>query len=219
LAGLGIWIRSPWNKCIRNGFLFRTPFLLIMAWVMWFTGLPGCGKTTIADKVLTILSEKGIRARVLQLDEIRRAITPKPKYTEEERDIVYASLAYMGKLLADEGINVIIDATANRRRYRDFARRLIPNFAEVFIRAPLLVCMEREGERMAKFSPKEIYKKAAGEEAAVPGVNVAYEGPLSPEIEVDTTSMNPEESAGYIANRIFDLYERGKRSRTQFRKD
>ncbi len=177
-----------------------------MVWVMWFTGLPGCGKTTIAAKVLTILSEKGISARVLQLDEIRRAITPEPKYTEEERDIVYASLAYMGKLLADEGINVIIDATANRRRYRDFARRLIPNFAEVFIRAPLSVCMEREAKRKAKFSPKDIYKKAAGEKAAVPGVNVAYEEPHTPEIDVDTTSMNLEESAGYIADKILNLY-------------
>ena len=189
-----------------NGFLFSRPFLSIMAWVMWFTGLPGCGKTTIANKVNTFLSEKRVSARILQLDEIRRAITPKPKYTEEERDIVYASLAYMGKLLADEGINVIIDATANRRRYRDFARRLIPNFAEVFIRAPLPVCMEREAERKAKFSPKDIYKKAAGEKAAVPGVNVAYEEPLTPEIEVDTTSMNSDESARYIADRIFDLY-------------
>jgi len=173
-----------------------------MVWVMWFTGLPGCGKTTIAEKVLTLLSEKGIRARVLQLDEIRRAITPEPKYTEEERDIVYASLAYMGKLLAEEGVNVIIDATANRRRYRDFARRLIPNFAEVFIRTPLPVCMEREAKRKAKFSPQDIYKKAAGEKAAVPGVNVAYEEPRSPEIEVDTTSMNLEESARFVADRI-----------------
>lgn len=177
-----------------------------MAWVMWFTGLPGCGKTTIADKVLTILSGKGIRAKILQLDEIRRAITPQPKYTEEERNIVYASLAYMAKLLAEEGVNVIIDATANRRRYRDFARRLIPNFAEVFIRAPLPVCMEREAERKAKFSPKDIYKKAASERAAVPGVNVAYEEPLTPEIEVDTTSMNSDESAGHIADKILNLY-------------
>jgi adenylylsulfate kinase len=189
-----------------NGFLFRGPFLSIMAWVVWFTGLPGCGKTTIADKVLTILSEKGICARILQLDEIRRAITPKPKYTEEERDIVYASLAYMGKLLADEGVNVIIDATANRRRYRDFARSLIPNFAEVFIRAPLSVCMEREAKRKAKFSPKDIYKKAAGEKAAVPGVNVAYEEPLAPEIEVDTASMGLDESAGHIAGKIQEIY-------------
>jgi len=97
----------------------------VMAWVVWFTGLPGCGKTTIAQRVKAILSEKGTSAKILQLDEIRRAITPHPRYTDEERDIVYASLAYMAKLLAEEGVNVIVDATANRRRYRDFARGLI----------------------------------------------------------------------------------------------
>jgi adenylylsulfate kinase len=173
-----------------------------MAWVMWFTGLPGSGKTTIAEKVLTILSENAIRARMLQLDEIRREITPKPKYTEEERDIVYASLAYMAKLLADEEINVIIDATANRRRYRDFARSLIPDFAEVFIRAPLSVCMEREAKRKAKFSPKNIYKKAASKKACVPGVNVSYEEPRSAEIEVDTANMDMEKCARHIADSI-----------------
>ena len=177
-----------------------------MAWVMWLTGLPGCGKTTIANLVKARLQEKGIAVKILQLDEIRRAITPVPRYTEEERDIVYASLAYMGYLLAEAGVNVIIDATANRRRYRDLARRMVPNFAEVFIRAPLSVCMEREAERAAQFSPKGIYKKAGTEKAPVPGVNVAYEEPLAPEIDVDTTTMNPEESAGYIAERALDLF-------------
>ena len=175
-----------------------------MAWVMWFTGLPGCGKTTIADRVKAKLSEEGMYVKTLQLDEIRRAITPEPRYTEEERDIVYASLAYMAKLLADEGINVMIDATANRRRYRDFARYLIPNFGEVFIRAPLEVCMEREAKRMALFSPKGIYNKAVKKEATVPGVNVAYEEPLAAEIVVDTLEMNADQSARFIADRILD---------------
>ena len=175
-----------------------------MAWVMWFTGLPGCGKTTIADRVKEKLSEKGIYAKILQLDEIRRAITPEPKYTEEERDIVYASLAYMAKLLADEGINVMVDATANRCRYRDFARHLIPNFGEIFIRAPLEICRTREAKRKAKFSPKGIYRKASEKEATVPGVNVAYEEPLAAEIVVDTMEMNIEESARFIADRIMD---------------
>jgi len=177
-----------------------------MAWVMWFTGLPGCGKTTIAEKVKTNLSTKGIYVKILQLDEIRRAITPEPKYTEEERDIVYASLAYMGKLLTEEGTNVIIDATANRRRYRDLGRKLILNFAEVHIRAPLSVCMQREKKRKAKFSPKDIYNKAAARNAAIPGVNVAYEEPISPEIEVDTTSMSPDESALAIAEKILSMF-------------
>jgi adenylylsulfate kinase len=83
---------------------------------------------------------------------------------------------------------------------------MIPNFAEVFIRAPLEVCMEREEKRMALFSPKDIYKKATAEKAAVPGVNVAYEEPRSPEIEVDAARMSSEESARHIADRISDIF-------------
>jgi adenylylsulfate kinase len=177
-----------------------------MAWVMWFTGLPGCGKTTIAQHVKAVLSVNGVDAKILQLDEIRRVVTPEPKYTEEERDIVYASLAYMAKLLSEAGVNVMVDATANKRRYRDLARRLIPNFGEVFIRTPLEVCIEREAVLKAQFSPQGIYKKAAGEKAAVPGINVAYEEPLSPEIEVDTIAMSPEESARFIASEIVRIF-------------
>lgn len=176
-----------------------------MAWVMWFTGLPGCGKTTIAQRVKSILSLRGINVKILQLDEIRRMITPVPRYTEEEREIVYASLAYMAKLLAEAGVNVIVDATANRRRYRDTARRQIPDFGEVFIRAPLEVCMAREAKRKAEFAPKGIYQKAA-KGGAVPGVDVAYEQPLAPEIEVDTTKMDPEESAQFVAYKISELF-------------
>ncbi|MDM7935359.1 MAG: adenylyl-sulfate kinase [Methanothrix sp.] len=181
-----------------------------MAWVVWFTGLPGCGKTTIAHLVRERLSERGIRSRILQLDEIRRVVTPNPSYTEEEREIVYASLAYMAKLLAEEGVNVMIDATANRRRYRELARGLVPSFAEIYIRAPLDVCIEREAQRRAEFSPKGIYRRAEREGAAVPGVGVAYEEPKSPEIEVDTLRMNPQESARHIADRILEIFGDGR---------
>ena len=70
-----------------------------MAFAVWFTGLPGSGKTAIASRTASILRQKGSNIRILQLDEIRRVLTPSPKYTDEERDIVYASLAYMAKLL------------------------------------------------------------------------------------------------------------------------
>jgi adenylylsulfate kinase len=181
-----------------------------MAWVLWFTGLPGCGKTTIAHRTRALLSAKGIDVKILQLDEIRRIITPHPKYTEEERDLVYSSLAYMAKLLSEAGKNVIVDATANRRRYRDLARRLVPSFGEVYIRAPIEVCVAREQERNAEFAPKDIYLKAAREKAAVPGVNVSYEEPTSPEIEVDTTQMDPEQSAQYILERCLALFSQGR---------
>ena len=177
-----------------------------MAWVVWFTGLPGCGKTTIAKAVKALLSKKWIEVEILQLDEIRRVITPNPKYTDEEREMVYASLAYMAKLLVEAGRNVIVDATANRRRYRDLARRLVADFAEVYIRADIDTCMIREAQRKAEFAPKDIYKKAVQERAAVPGVNVDYEEPLNPEIDVDSSKMDPEHSAEFITMRILDLF-------------
>ncbi|ABK14827.1 adenylyl-sulfate kinase [Methanothrix thermoacetophila] len=178
-----------------------------MAWAVWFTGLPGCGKTTIARRTKEHLSRMGVKVKILELDEIRRVVTPNPRYTDEERDIVYASLAYMAKLLCDAGVNVIIDATANRRRYRDLARKLVERFAEVYIKAPLDVCMEREALRKAEFAPKEIYKKAASG-AKVPGVSVAYEEPVSPEIVVDTTTLDPEGAAELISKKILEIFER-----------
>ncbi len=173
-----------------------------MAFAVWFTGLPGSGKTVIAARTSALLENEGIKVKILQLDEIRRVLTPNPRYTDEERDIVYASLAYMAKLLTECGVNVFIDATANRRRYRDAARSIIPHFAEVYIRCPFEVCMEREAHRKAVFSPKSIYKKSTQNGANVPGVNVPYEEPLNPEIVIDSYNMRPYESAKTAADAI-----------------
>ncbi len=177
-----------------------------MAFAVWFTGLPGSGKTMIASRTSALLEKKGIKVRILQLDEIRRVLTPSPKYTDEERDIVYASLAYMAKILTECGVNVFIDATANRRKYREAARKIIPQFAEAFIRCPLEICMEREARRKAVFSPKGIYKKSAQTGATVPGVNVPYEEPLMPEVVIDSDKMSPDESARRAAEVIIALF-------------
>jgi adenylylsulfate kinase len=177
-----------------------------MAFAVWFTGLPGSGKTAVASRTAALLEKEGIKVKILQLDEIRRVLTPVPKYTDEERDVVYASLAYMAKLLIECGINVFIDATANRRRYRDTARKMIPDFAEVFIRCRLEICMEREARRKPVFSPKGIYKKTSNAGATVPGVNVPYEEPLNPEIVIDSDKMNPYESVKKVTEAIIALF-------------
>jgi adenylylsulfate kinase len=177
-----------------------------VAWAVWVTGLPGSGKTAISKRVKEILSEEKIDLKILRLDEIRRIITPNPSYSDEERDIVYASLAYMAMLLVEEGKNVIIDATAHKRRYRDLARRLIPNLVEVYVRCPLDVCMKREEIRVDEYTPSNIYKKSVEEEATVPGVNVDYEE-SEPEIVIDSDLMSIDGCSKKVIKRIHKDFE------------
>lgn len=171
-----------------------------MTWAIWITGLPGSGKTTIAREVAKRLA--GEKLRTLQLDEIRTIVTPCPTYSEQERDIVYAFLAYTAKALTECGVNVIIDATANRKRYRDLARELVPSFMEVYISCSLETCRQREAHRSAEFAPKKIYEKSQAPDAVVPGVNVPYEATKSSELTIDSDSVAPTEAAEIIVREI-----------------
>ncbi len=179
-----------------------------MAWAVWITGLPGSGKTTIAREVAHRFEDK--KLKVLQLDEIRAVVTPHPRYTEEERDIVYSFLAYTAKVLTECGISVIIDATANRARYRTLARTLIPRFAEVYVSCSLETCMRREADRRAGFAPKDIYAKAKKQGAAVPGVNVDYEATEHPEVVIDSERVTPAQAAEIISEDIRRRFDGSK---------
>ena len=175
------------------------------AYAIWITGLPGCGKTTIAEKVHESLCDlQGRSVKHLQLDKIRKIITPHPNYTDEERTIVYASLAYMAHLLVESGVSVIIDATANQRRYRDLARSLIPRFVEVYVKCPLDVCVERECIRHAEYAPTGIYASAGGG-GTVPGVDVKYEAPLHPEIVVQSDLTDATACADAIVRYVLEM--------------
>jgi len=143
----------------------------------------------------------GIKVQVLESDELRRVLTPKPKYTEEERDWFYGVMAWIGWLLVRNGVNVIFDATANKRAYRERARRLIGpgRFMEVYVRCPLEVCMARD--------VKGIYKLALeGKASTVPGLQVPYEEPLRPDVVVDTSEMRPEECVKLVLKRLLERF-------------
>jgi adenylylsulfate kinase len=171
-----------------------------MAWVIWITGLPGSGKTTLARAAAAALREGGRRVRILHLDEIRRVLTPRPTYDEAERDLVYAALACLARILWEEGINVLVDATAHRRAYRERARSLIPSFAEVYLRCPLAVCEVREAVRASDLAPPGIYAAARTRGAPVPGMGVPYEAPERPELTVDTARIPVEEAAAQVCD-------------------
>jgi adenylylsulfate kinase len=165
------------------------------AFAVWLTGLPASGKSTVARALAAELACRGIRAAVLESDAVRREITPRPKYNDEERDAFYATLAYLARVLVLHGVPVIVDATANRRAYRDRARDAIPRFLEVYVRCPLAVCRARD--------PKGIYRRGAeGTVQDVPGVSAPFEPPLMPEVVVDGEREDPAAAARRIVSAL-----------------
>lgn len=174
-------------------------------WCVWLTGLPGSGKSTVAKVLIDKLMNNGIKAQIVSSDELRKVVTPVPKYTEEEREVVYGAIVYIARILTKNGVNVIIDATGNRRRYREKAREEIKNFMEVYLYCPLETCIKRESRRIETFqAPKDIYKKALEGKSTVPGIGVPYEEPLNPELRIDTEKLNPDA----CAEKILDLIVR-----------
>ncbi len=93
-----------------------------MSWVIWITGLPGSGKSAVA---LTV-KERIPDAVILTTDNLRKVVTPKPAYSDTEREYVYRAIVFTAKTLYEVGHNVIIDATGNRKSWRRLAGKLIP---------------------------------------------------------------------------------------------
>lgn len=178
----------------------------MMAWALWITGLPGSGKSTIAAQLIKLLYHDDVAVDFLRLDEIRKQFVPSPKYTEEERDFVYAKIVESAGNLISSGRNVVIDATAHRRKYRDAARGAIPNFFEVHVRCDISVCIERESERKEGLVTAEMYRKAilrreGGKRdeglGEVVGVDVPFEEGGA-DLVVESDIMSSSESAKVI---------------------
>ncbi len=169
--------------------------------VIWITGLPGSGKSTVADEIKKI--HPGFI--ILRMDELRKIVTPEPAYSEAERDIVYRALVYLAKTLSEWGHDVIIDATGNLMKWRELARQLIPKFKEVYLRCSLEVCILRERQRADTHeAPKDIYKKGA-EGWPVPGMQAPYEESPSPDVVIDIDRLSVEEATEMIEKKIFPI--------------
>jgi len=165
---------------------------------IWLTGLPASGKTTLAKGLANTLRERGRTVQILDSDELRDVLTPQPTYSLEERDWFYEVVAFIARLLVQNGVNVLIAATANRHRYRDYARQEIDQFAEVFVKSSLGTCMERD--------EKGIYEKGmAGDAKTVPGLQVPYEPPAHPATVVDTEQSSPEDGVQQILKSLEEL--------------
>jgi adenylylsulfate kinase len=162
---------------------------------VWITGRPSSGKSTLAQALLKALKEKGVEPAILESDELRKVLTPKPRYDAEEREVFYGSMLHIGVLLIQHGVPVIFDATAHLRRYREQARQRIPRFVEVFVDCAREICEQRD--------PKGLYRRAREDASStLPGMGVPYEPPLHPEITVRSDKESPDDAVGRIVESL-----------------
>lgn len=159
--------------------------------VLWLTGLPASGKSSITAALVKLLHRRNLDPVVLESDVFRRAFTPQATHSEEERLQFYRGMVEVAGLFYDRDIPVILDATGNRRAYREPARKRFDRFAEVLVECPLEVCMERD--------PKGIYRRGReGTATTVPGLQAEYEPPVRPEVVIHSDREDPESAARRI---------------------
>ena len=176
-----------------------------MNFCLWITGLPGSGKTTIAREAEELLTREGVSTAVLAMDELRKFLTPEPKYTDEEREIAYRALVLIAQFLVEHSQkSVIIDATGNRRHFRDLARKRISEFAEVYVKCAIEVCKARESSRENPLVEKNMYQKAQKGKlkGGLPGITAPYEEPKNPDMEIASDALTPVEAAQEIMNYV-----------------
>jgi adenylylsulfate kinase len=154
---------------------------------VWFTGLPCSGKTTIADKLATILKEKGGKVERLDGDIVRKGLTRDLGFSKEDRDKNIERVTFVAKLLTRNDVVVLATFVSPYIERRQKTREEIGEYIEVYVKASVDECMKRD--------VKGMYKKAlAGEIKDFTGVDDPYEEPPSPEIVADTEAETVDES-------------------------
>ena len=154
--------------------------------VIWFTGLSGAGKTTLAEKLAAYLKEKGEKCELLDGDTVRN-IFPQTGFTKKERDEHVKRMGFLASMLERNGVTVLASFISPYRESRDFVRKMCRNFVEVYVSTSLEVCEKRD--------VKGLYKKArSGEIKSFTGIDDPYEVPLHPEITINTAEETVEES-------------------------
>jgi adenylylsulfate kinase len=166
--------------------------------VIWFTGLSGSGKTTIAHLVEEKLLEAGAPVEILDGDVVRENLSKGLGFSKEDRDTNIRRIAFVAHLLQRNGVFVITAAISPYKAIRDEARAMAKDFVEVFADAPLEVCESRD--------VKGLYAKArAGEIKGFTGIDDPYEAPENPEVVCATDTESVEESAQKVIDKLIEL--------------
>jgi len=164
----------------------------------WFTGLPCCGKTTIADKLAEILKQKGYKVERLDGDIVRQDLTNDLGFSKEDRDENIRRVTFVAKLLTRNGVAVLTTFVSPYKEMRNNARKEIGNFVEIYVKCPLELCKKRD--------VKGMYKKAIeGKIKNFTGIDDPYEEPEHPEIILHTDKEAIDESIQKTINKLIQL--------------
>jgi adenylylsulfate kinase len=163
--------------------------------VLWLTGLPSAGKTTVSELVSERLARRGLPVEVLDGDVVRTHLSRGLGFSKVDRDTNIRRIGFVARLLARHGVTVLVAAVSPYREARDGVRREVEAeggfFVEVYVRCPLEVAIERDRKGMYALA-------RAGKLAAFTGISDPYEPPLSPEVVLDTHEETPELSAARL---------------------
>ena len=165
------------------------------AFNLWFTGLPSSGKTTTAIALKKYLQERGIKVVLLDGDEIRKGLSLDLGFSAKDREENNRRIIYITELLVKQGVPVLTTFISPYRKTRRMARKVIPNFIEVFIDTPLEECIRRD--------VKGLYAKAKrGEIKKMTGIDDDYERPEHAEITITTVSSGIADNIALIINNL-----------------
>lgn len=168
--------------------------------VVWFTGLSGSGKSTIANSLEQKLFKKNVHTFILDGDNVRMGLNKGLGFSEEDRNENLRRIAEVAKLMADAGLLVICCFVSPLIKDREMVRSIIGNekFVEIFVDTPLAICEKRD--------VKGLYKKArAGEIENFTGISSAFETPIHPDIHLQTEKLSVEESSDIIIEKLIPI--------------
>ena len=158
---------------------------------IWLTGLSGAGKSTITEHLVPMLKARGKKVEVLDGDVVRTNLSKGLGFSKEDRDTNIRRIGFVCNLLTRNGVVAIAAAISPYKAVRQEVREMIGDFVEVYVKASLETCIQRD--------VKGLYKKAlAGEIKQFTGVSDPYEPPENPEVICDTERETPQESAAKI---------------------